>query len=186
MIIPPGLGGYSILIIAKRWASCINEMREKLIRELYWVLGTLTLTAVIGLWIFDDKIFDSTPVDIQLHDTYYVFPKTLLLTMIFIGLLTTTYLTKGIYFKLNNKIINGILTLLLIMVFVGQVMYLDWVNGLESHLRVLYSREMDKEIQSDVLSGFKVTKGTLWALLIITGTILATTGYKTFKKKRVD
>jgi hypothetical protein len=65
-------------------------------------------------------------------------------------------------------------------------MYLDWVNGLESHLKVLYSREMDKEIRTYVLSGFKVRKGTLWTLLIITGTILATTGYKTFKSKRVE
>jgi hypothetical protein len=169
-----------------RWASCINEMRAKLTRELYWLLGTVILTGLIGLWIFGDKIFDSTPVDIQLHDTYYVFPKTLLLTVIFIGLLTTTYLTRGIYFKLNNKIINGILTILLLIILVGQIMYLDWVNGLESHLKVLYSREMDKEIQADVLSGFKVTKGTLWTLLIITGTILTTTGYKTFKTKRVD
>ena len=161
-------------------------MRPKLLRELYWVLGTITLTGLIGLWIFGNKIFDPTPVDIQLHDTYYVFPKTVLLTTIFIGLLTTTYLTRGIYYKLNNKIINGILTVLLLIIFVGQIMYLDWVNGLESHMRVLYSREMDKEIQTEVLSGFKVTKGTLWTLLIITGTILATTGYKTFKQKRVD
>jgi hypothetical protein len=69
---------------------------------------------------------------------------------------------------------------------VGQIIYLDSVNGLESHLRVLYSREVNKEIQTDILSGFKVTKATLWILLIITGTILATTGYKTFKPKRVD
>jgi hypothetical protein len=161
-------------------------MRPKLLRELYWVLGTVTLTGLIGLWIFGDKIFNSTPVDIQLHDTYYVFPKTLLLALIFFFLLTTTYLTRGIYYKLDNKIINGILTVLLIIIFVGQIMYLDWVNGLESHLKVLYSREMDKEIRTYVLSGFKVRKGTLWTLLIITGTILATTGYKTFKSKRVE
>ncbi len=169
-----------------RWASCINEMRARIISEIYWVLGTVILTGAIGLWIFGDQILDSTPVDIQLHDTYYVFPKTILLTVIFIGLLTTTYLTRGIYFKLNNKIINGILTILLLIILLGQIMYLDWVNGLESHLRVLYSREMDKGIQANALSGFKVTKGTLWTLIIITGTILATTGYKTIRKKRAD
>jgi hypothetical protein len=161
-------------------------MRAKLTRELYWLLGTVILTGLIGLWIFGDKLIDSTPIDIQLHDTYYVFPKTYLLTIVFLGLLTTTYLTRGIYFKLNNKIINGILTVLLLIIFVGQIIYLDSVNGLESHLRVLYSREVNKEIQTDILSGFKVTKATLWILLIITGTILATTGYKTFKPKRVD
>jgi hypothetical protein len=87
----------------QRWASCINEMRAKLTRELYWLLGTVILTGLIGLWIFGDKLIDSTPIDIQLHDTYYVFPKTYLLTIVFLGLLTTTYLTRGIYFKLNNK-----------------------------------------------------------------------------------
>ena len=160
-------------------------MRARLIREIYWVFGTVILTGVIGLWIFGDQILDTRPIDIQVHDTYYVFPKTILLTVIFIGLLTTTYLVRGIYFKLNNKVINGILTILLSVILVGQIMYLDWVSGLESHLRVLYSREMDKEIQANVLSGFKVTKGTLWTLIIITGTTLATTGYKTFITKRV-
>lgn len=163
-----------------------NKMRVKLTKELYWLLGTAILTGLIGLWIFGDKMFDPTPVDIQLHDTYYVFPKTLLLTVICLFLLTMTYLMRVIYYKLDNRIVNGILTFLLIVALVGQIINLGWVNGLETHLRVLYSREIDKEIQTSVLSSFKVTKGTLWTLIIITGTILTTTGYKTFKTKRVE
>lgn len=162
-----------------------KEMRAKLTRELYWLLGTVILAGLVGLWIFGDKSFDPTPVDIQLHDTYYVFPKTLLLTVIFLFLLTTTYLTRVIYYKLDNRMVNGILTLLLIVALVGQIRNLGWVNGLETNLRVLYSREMDKETQKSVLSSFQVTKGTLWALIISTGVILTTTGYKTFKTRRV-
>lgn len=161
-------------------------MRKKLIKETYWILAITTLTGVIGLWIFGDKILDPTPVDIQFHDTYFVFPKTLLITVIFIVLLTATYLMRGIYFRLNNKIINSVLTLILLLLFIGQIMYLDWVNGLEGQLRILYSREMDKEIQTDILSSFKIANVTLWTLLIITGLILATTAYKTFKPRMKD
>lgn len=160
-------------------------MKAKLIREIYWVLGIVIFTGLIGFWIFGKAIFDSTQVDIQLHDTYYVFSKTLLLIAIFITLLTSAYLTRGIYFKLNNKIVNGILTILLLIILVGQIINLDWVNGLEYHLSVLYSREMDKEIQAGVLSDFRVTKGILWTLLLITLTMLATITYKTVKPKKV-
>jgi len=159
-------------------------MRERLIKESYLALGTIILTVIIGLMIFGIGLFDPKPIDIQLHDTYFVFPKPFFLAIIFIGLMTTTFLVRGIYFKLNNKIINAILTLLLIIVFVGQIIYLDWVNGLETHFGILYSREMDG--QTNALAGFNVTKGTLWTLLIITGTIMITTGYKTIKPKRAS
>jgi hypothetical protein len=161
-------------------------MRAKLTIELYWLLGTVVLTGLFGLWIFGDKIFDPKPVDIQLHDTYFVFPKLLLLAVILLLLLTTIYLVRVIHYKLDNRIINGVLTFLLVIALVGQIINLGWVNGLETHLRVLYSREMDKEIQANVLSSFMVTKGTLWTLIIITATILTTTGYKTFKTKRAE
>lgn len=159
-------------------------MKRKLISELYWVFGATILTVAIGLWIFGSKIFDSTPVDIQLHDTYYVFPKILLFIIIFIGFLTIAHLMRGIYFKLHNKIINGILTLLLMIVFIGLVMYINMVNGYENHLSVLYSREIDIEVKADVLSQFRVPKTILWTLIIGTAIILVTTGYKTFKPKR--
>jgi hypothetical protein len=161
------------------------EMRQKVTKELYWVFGAGLLTGIIALSIFGYRVFDPTPIDIQLHDTYFVFPKSFLLTIIFIGLLTASYITRGIYFKLDNKIINGILALLLLVIFIAQIMYLNWVDGLEGHLRVLYSRDMDKDIQTEVLSIYKITKGTLWTFVSITGSMLAATGYKTFKPRRV-
>lgn len=173
-------------LIHEPWASCINEMRGKLTRELYWLLGAAILTALFGLSIFGDKILDRIPFDIQLHDTYYVFPKSLLLAVVFIGLLTTTYIVRGIFFKLNSKIVNGVLTVVTLIVFVGLIACLNWVDGFEDHLRVLYSKEIGKEIQTDVLSSFKVAKGTLWMFLAITTTILVTAGYKTFKTRETD
>lgn len=160
-------------------------MRDKLTRELYWLLATAILTGVIGLWIFGAHIFDPTPADIQLHDSYYVFPKAFLLIAVFVALLSGAYLSRGIYFKLHNKILNGILTLLSFIVFVGLMIYLYSVSEFESHLRAVYSGEMDKNVQADVLSSFRATKGTVWTLLIITAAILMTTGYKILKPRRV-
>jgi hypothetical protein len=152
-------------------------------RELYWLLGTVTLTGLIGVWIFGDKIFDSTPADFQLHDTYYVFPKTFLLTFILISLLTTMYVARGIYYKLNNRIVNGVLTLLLLVVFVGQIMYLWSMTEFEGHIRAVESSEVYSEMQMDLSSSFTVTKRTLWAWTIITGTIMSITGYKSLKPR---
>lgn len=163
-----------------------TEMKMNLQRELYWLLGGVGLTGMIGLWIFGGKILDGIPVDIQLHDTYYVFTKSHVLTVILLLLLTTTYLTRVIYYKLNNKIVNGILTFLLLIALVVQLINLNWVIGLEAHARILYSREMDEEVQMKVIAGFKIIKGIVWALLIITGTLLTTAVYKTFKSITVE
>lgn len=116
-------------------------------------------------------MFDPAPIEIQLHDTYLIFQKIHLLIVLLIALLTTTYLVRVIYYKLNNRIVNGVLSFLLMLALVLQVIGLIWVNSL-----VTYAR-------SGMLSGFKVTEWTLGALIIITAAILATTGYKTFRAK---
>lgn len=161
-------------------------MKPSQIKELFWVLGTIIITAIIGFIVFGGELFDPMPIDLQFHDTYFVLSKSIFLTIIFISLLITTYLTRGIYFRLNNKVINGILTALLIIVLVGLVFYLNWVNGLEGHLQVLNSREMDQEIQADIVSEFKIAKTILWIMLLITVSLLTTTGYKTIRTHKTD
>ncbi len=93
-------------------------MKARLIKELYWILGTIILFILTGLILFGKALFNGRSIEIQLHDTYFVFAKSFLLTIIFIGFLTTNYLIKVLYYKGNDAILNSILVLLLMILFV--------------------------------------------------------------------
>ena len=104
-------------------------MSTKLRNELYWIVGTILLTLTIGLLIFGDKLFNGRLLDLQLHDTYFIFPKTLFVTAIFVFLMGSMYLNRGIYNKLENKVASVLVTIVLIFILLGLVRYWNWIYG---------------------------------------------------------
>lgn len=70
-------------------------MNDKITRELPWLLGVTILSVLTSFLLLGNKFFDLSPVDIQLHDTYYVIPKLIFLLIILMVLLTFTYLIRA-------------------------------------------------------------------------------------------
>lgn len=160
-------------------------MKRELATEAVWIIVNLLLALVIAFLIFGKRLFDGIAADIQLHDTYFVFPKEHITIIIFMALLTISYLARAIYYKLNNRLINFLLMPLLIIVLLVLVLQLNSVHGLEYHLRVVYSTETDIEVKAEALSGFTLSKGVLWTLIVVIVTVLGLTGYKILKPNRV-
>src|SRR5688572_21675433 len=136
-------------------------MSTKLRRELYWILGTVLLTLTIGLFIFGDKLFNGRFLDLQLHDTYFIFPKTLFLTAIFIFLLGGMYFNRGIYNKLENKVVSVLGTIVLIFILLGLISYWNWIYGYVNDSGYYI---FDERSQTEKISEFTMTH---WVLTII-------------------
>jgi hypothetical protein len=84
-------------------------MKKRLTIEVFFILGVASLTLLVGLILFQNKLFDGKDLDLQLHDTYIILPKTFLLLAVFATLLVLVNLARAVYHKLNNKLVNIIL-----------------------------------------------------------------------------
>lgn len=156
-------------------------MSTKLRRELYWIIGTILSTLIIGLLIFGDRLFNGRALDLQVHDSYFIFPKILFLTAIFIVLLLGMYLNRGIYNKLNNRVANIVLAIVLTFICFGLKRYWDWIYG---YVKDSGYYMLDERSQSEMVSEFTMTH---WILAIIIPMIMLTiitTGYKIVKPKK--
>ena len=151
----------------------------KIHKRLILVISAVGLTIISGLIIFGSNLFNSEPIDFQFHDTYVLIGKVHFLTILFIGILSTLLFVKAIAVKFEslplNILIIAIFGTLLIFLFV----YLNWVMGYESHVKAVYSRDFDKEIQFELTAGIKLVKRFLWILIILSGSILIAASYKT-------
>jgi hypothetical protein len=175
-----------------------REMRTSIYKELYWSLGTIALTVIVGLWMFEGRLFGPPTIDIQLHNGYYIFKKYHILVAFLFGVLSSIYMIRGIYYKLNNRIVNGTLTLLLVLFIGGLIFILNMTKELEirmldmsfwdyshrSWAEPFYTDWIQKR-KGDVILKFRVVNGFLWTLLALTISILILTGYKTFRKRVV-
>ena len=149
-------------------------MKKRLTIEISLVIGVALSSFLVGLILFRNKLFDGKDLDIQFHDTYIVLPKTFILLVIFTILLMLIYFVRAIYHKLNSKPVNVILGTLLILALTVLVMYVNWLDGYESHMRALYSEQFgddSNEIQiEDSLTRtrhlFLVVIGLISAILV--------------------
>lgn len=91
----------------------MHEEKSKVKREFYWMLGTILLTLIVGAVIFGDNMFNGYNLELQVHDTYYIFPKSLLMTAIFVFLMISTYLNRLIYRISTNRIVNVLAIMIL-------------------------------------------------------------------------
>jgi len=157
-----------------------NEMNTKLKKELYWVLGAISATVIIGLIIFGNGLFNGRLLDLQLHDKYYIFPKTLFLTAVLFILLLSTYLIRGIYWKLDNRIVNTLLAAIFTLVLVRLINYWNWIYGfVKDHGFYLF----DEKTQTEMVSEFTMSHWVLTIIIPITIVTLLTTGYKIIKPR---
>jgi uncharacterized protein with ParB-like and HNH nuclease domain len=157
-------------------------MNTKLRRELQWIIGTILSTLIIGLLIFGDRLFNGRALDLQLHDTYFIFPKILLLAAIFIFLLLGTYLNRVIYNNANNKVANIVLAIFLALILFKLKKYWDWIYGYVKDSGYYMS---DERSQTEKISEFTMTHWILLVIMLMTIVTLITAGYKIIKPKKV-
>jgi hypothetical protein len=102
-------------------------MNSKTKKELYWIEGILLATFITGALVFGDALWDGRPIDIQLHDTYFVFTKTLFLVVVFIVLFVIVYGCRAVFSSSSIilKIVMGILVVIVIgtLIIVRSAMY---------------------------------------------------------------
>jgi hypothetical protein len=151
-------------------------------KELYWLLGTISLTLTIGLVIFGDKLFNGRPLDLQIHDTYFIFPKILFLTVIFICLLGGMYLNRAIYNKWDNRAVSILVAILLTFIVIRLISYSDWIYG---YVKDSGYYIFDERSQTERISEFTMTHWVLTIIISVTLVTIVTTGYKILKPKSV-
>ncbi|MEN7548706.1 hypothetical protein AAG747_12350 [Rapidithrix thailandica] len=151
----------------------------KLLKELYWIAGGVVLTMLVGVLLFGTALFDGEPMEVQLQNTYFVFPKLLLIIILFGGLMIFTYLIRGIYFNLENRNVNMILTSIVLVLLVGLIKCLSWIQGYENLLLEKQNASLE-----DIQSQFSTVKWILWGLVVFCGGIVTLSGYKIFKSKK--
>jgi hypothetical protein len=150
-------------------------MRTRLKTEFYWLLGTIAVTVIIGLLIFENSLFNGRLLDLQVHDTYFIFPKMLFLTIMFVTLLASTYLIRVIYWKVNNRVVNVTLTLVLICVLTRLLIYWNWIYA---YVQDSGFYLFDERTQTERISEFTVTNWILPVFVLVTIVAIGTTGYK--------
>lgn len=155
-------------------------MNTRLRKELYWILGTISLTILIVLLIFGDKLFNGRLLELQLHDTYFIFPKFLFVTIIFILLAVGMYLNRGIYWKMNNKAIGILLTIMLVIILLRLLSYWNWIYGYVNDSGY-YS--FDERSQTERISEFTMTYWILTIIIMMLVVTILTMGYKILKPK---
>ncbi|UXE66124.1 MAG: hypothetical protein KA713_16940 [Chryseotalea sp. WA131a] len=159
-------------------------MNTNVLKELYWTVGIAVATGTIGMLLFNARLWDGQPVEIQLPEMYLVFSKLSVLIIIFLILLTSCYITRIIYYKLDNKILMGFLTFLLLSLLLYQFAYLEWINGFEYHIAPAVDKG-DYFQKLDVL-GFKEFRVLMWTLISANGIILTAVGLRFFKTKEIE
>jgi hypothetical protein len=158
-------------------------MKAHLKKELYWALGIICLTQIAGFVIFGGKLFNGRLLDLQIHDTYFIFPKYFFLAAVFIFLLVGMYLNRAIYWKLNNRVLSVLTMLILTLVLIGLINYMNWVYG---YVKDSGYYLFDERSQTERISEFVMTYWILTIVIFVTVSAIMTTGYKILKPKRVD
>ncbi|WP_430965323.1 hypothetical protein [Spongiimicrobium sp. 2-473A-2-J] len=160
-------------------------MRRK---EIYWLLGTITLVLILNLAIFGIDGFktDST-FSLNVHDTYYVVENIQFLFPLFVLMFFCVYSirTLGRNFKnLTANLILMIVTILLILVITGLNSIVDSLVQQTSGWTT-YPPLSSEEIVSEIEPGVKPYENNFGvfsnAMLIIHIVLLILLGYCGFK-----
>ncbi len=155
-------------------------MNAKLKKELYWILGTILVTLIIGLLLFNDKLFNGRLLDLQVHDTYFVFPKMLFVTAIFTVLLVSMYLNRGIFKGLDNRALSISLILILTVILIGLINYSNWIYG---YVKDSGYYLFDERTETEKISKFTMLHWVLVIFILVIVITILTTGYKIIKSK---
>jgi hypothetical protein len=151
-------------------------MKTRLLKECYWILGVIGITIITGVLIFDERLFSSDFIDVQIYDTYYVFPKSFFTLIIFLLLVITAITIRVINARLKSRVMAVVIALFL-MVIVGQLMYfLYQVNEEENHHQKLISffgDEIKNRYQHEWSSPYSQMKIVFSILIFITGVVFA-------------
>jgi hypothetical protein len=93
----------------------MSSCKKVWIREIIWLTALIIIAALTDFLIFKQFSLFTDTIDIQIHDTYYVFGGIEWVFDIFIILATFTYLIKEAKIGYNQILPNVILSVLLIL-----------------------------------------------------------------------
>jgi len=155
-------------------------MSKSLIKELYWILGTILLTLTIGVLSLGSKLFNGQLLDLQLHDTYFIIPKMLLMSGIFIFLLMNAYINRRIWNRLNNRLLGSSMVIILTLFLIVLVNYWNWVYGYANDSGYYV---FDKYIRTEKISEFTMLHWLLPIVIVATFITIVTTGLKIIKPR---
>ncbi|MEH0156316.1 hypothetical protein V6R21_19350 [Limibacter armeniacum] len=50
-------------------------MKKRFLKEIYWLIGAIVITILLGFSLFGERLFVGGTFEIQLHDTFLSTPK---------------------------------------------------------------------------------------------------------------
>lgn len=95
-------------------------------KEVFWLAGTFLATFLVALLVFgSDLSFWNTPIDINIHDTYFVFDGAVFSLVLFVFMLFGLYLLRsvGTGFAKADVTLVFIISTVLLMVLLGFFLY---------------------------------------------------------------
>ena len=147
--------------------------------EIYWLLGTLGLGAVLMLLLFGVDGFrpDST-LDINVHDTYFVFANSHLAIPLFVLLFFVIYLFRAILANFTNLTANLVLLVALIFMIMVFGRFTSMLENFSLPYTTLENGTVERErnpVESLMAALSKISLGVQMLLLVF----LAYCGFKT-------
>ena len=143
-------------------------------REILWLVGTLLVGLVLNIVVFGINVFEaSSPIDINVHDTYFIIEDWTLIFVPSILLIVVVYLIRTLVYKFKNLTANLILmisTVLLIQAISEINLMLNLLSLGSSDWTIVPPSSTD-EIQSG-MNSMKNSSKTLSRVLFFTQTIL--------------
>ena len=148
-------------------------------REIYWLLGTLGLGALVILLLFGVDGFQSdSTLDINIHDTYFVFANSHLAVPLLVLLFFGIYLFRAILANFKNLTVNLVLMIsiiLMIMVF-GRLIFMLETFSLPYSTLENGTLERERTAMERLMA---MLSTVFWGFQIILLVFLAYCGFKT-------
>lgn len=92
-------------------------------KELLYLIGIiLGIILIIGLFFGFDQLSGDTTLDLNIHDTYYVFPSINAVIFTIILIATSAYFVRIVFTRFKNKFANYIFILLNALLIIGLIM----------------------------------------------------------------
>ncbi|RDY61491.1 hypothetical protein [Flagellimonas nanhaiensis] len=148
-------------------------------REIYWLLGTLGFGFLVILLLFGvDGFRHDSLLDINIHDTYFVFPYFYLAILLFVLLLFGVYLFRTIQASFKNLTANLVLMVALIFMIMVLGGFTSLLETFSQPYSTLENGTVERE-RTPVESLMAILSMILVGLQLVLLVFLAYCGYKT-------
>lgn len=150
----------------------------RLTKEMIWTTGTMLAAFAIGLVLFGASLFNGRPLDVQVHDTYYVFPKTFYIISVWVTVIAATYAIRALYKRSNNRLVNIVMAAILTLILWAILPHYNWLYGYVKDAGYYFHNQ---GTQTDRVSEYVVTYWYLTVVITLIGLIIVTAVYKAIR-----